>query len=65
MIRLVPMNNCPFLDSVKSDLTTGKCNSEGCPLGKIPPIGHLIIAGSLVLVLTVLIGALVSRPRQD
>lgn len=65
MMRAVPMNNCPFLDSVKSVLTTGKCNSEGCPLGKIPPIGHLIIAGSLVLVLTVLIGALVSRPRQD
>jgi len=65
MMRLVPMNNCPFLDSVKSVLTAGKCNSEGCPLGKIPPIGHLIIAGSLVLVLTVLIGAMVSRPQRD
>lgn len=65
MVALVPMNTCPFLDSVKSVLTTGKCNSEGCQLGKIPPIGHMIVAASLVLILTVLIGALVSRPRRD
>jgi len=59
------MNKCPFTESVKSLLTTGKCGGEGCPLGNVPPLGHLVIAGAVALVLTVLVGALITRPRRD
>lgn len=65
MKSLHPMNNCLFLDSLKSLFSTGKCDSGECPLGKIPPIGHIIIAGSVVVLLTVLLGTLVSKPRRD
>ncbi|MFZ4774203.1 MAG: hypothetical protein ACOYM3_02495 [Terrimicrobiaceae bacterium] len=58
------MNKCPFTESVKSLLTTGKCDGEGCPLAKVPPLGHLIIAGAVVLVISVIIGGLISRPRD-
>ncbi|MEI6034542.1 MAG: hypothetical protein WCS65_09720 [Verrucomicrobiae bacterium] len=57
-------NNCPCFESVKKLLTTGKWESEGCECGKSLPVSHLIVAGAAALVLSVLLGALISRSRR-
>ena len=59
------MNNCPCIESVKTLLTTGRWAGGGCAAGKRPPLSHLIIAGVLGLLLSVLLGALISRRQRD
>jgi len=60
-VVLTPMKTCPCLESVKTLFTTGKWEGGSCECGKNLPLGHLIIAGVVGLVLAVLVGALVSR----
>jgi hypothetical protein len=33
-------------------------------MSQVPPVGHLVIAGAVALVLTVLVGALFARSRR-
>jgi len=60
-----PMNTCPCIESVKTLITTGKWEGGGCECGKKLPLGHLLIAGAVGLLLAVLVGALVSRSRRE
>ena len=59
------MNNCPYLESVKTLLTTGRWEGGCCSIGKRPPLSHLIIAGVVGLLLSILLGALLSRRGRD
>jgi len=58
-------NNCPCIESVKTFLATGKWDGGCSRMGKGLPLGHLLIAGAVGLVLSVLLGALISRSRRD
>ncbi|GEM_PF-6457344 len=49
---------------IRSVLNLGKCDEFGCPMSQVPPVGHLVIAGAVVIVLTVLVGALFARSRR-
>lgn len=55
------MNACPCIESVKTLITTGKWESGCCECGRKLPLGHLIIAGGVGLLLAVLVGGLVAR----
>jgi hypothetical protein len=57
--------NCPCIESVKTFLTTGKWDGGCSRMGKALPLGHLLIAGAVGLMLSVLLGALISRSRRD
>ena len=59
-----PMNPCPCLESVKTLMTTGKWSGVPCECGKKLPLSHLIIAGVVGLVLTAVLGTLISRSRD-
>lgn len=61
---MLPMNNCPFVESIKALLATGNCREKGCPLGKVPPVGHLLIAGAIVFVFVAVLSPLFSPPRR-
>jgi len=63
-VVLTPMKTCPCLESVKTLFTTGKWEGGCCECGKKIPLNHLLIAGAIGLVFTVLVGALVSRSRR-
>ncbi len=55
------MNTCPCIESVKTLVTTGKGEGSEC-CKKVPP-SHIIIAGIVGLMLSVLVGGLVLRRR--
>ena len=57
------MNSCPCLESIKTLVTTGKWEGGCCECGKKIPLSHLLIAGAVGLLLSILVGALVSRRR--
>ena len=59
------MNNCPCIESVKKLLTTGKWEGGCCECGKNLPLSHLILAGVVGLLLSILLGALITRSRRD
>lgn len=59
------MSDCPFINSVKSLVTTGKCSDEGCPLSKMPPAGHLVAAGLLAAAVAILLTVLLSRGSKE
>lgn len=61
---MLPMNTCPCIESVKTLITTGKWEGGCCECGKKLPLGHLLIAGLIGLLLSVLVGGLVSRSRR-
>ncbi len=58
------MNTCPCLESIKTLVTTGKWERPDCECGQKLPLGHILIAGVLALVLTALLSVLVSRRRS-
>ncbi len=57
------MNTCPCIESVKTLVTTGKWEGGCCECGKKLPLGHLLIAGVVGLMLSVLVGGLLFRRR--
>lgn len=58
------MNTCPCIESLKTLATTGKWYGVSCECRKKVPLSHLIIAGVVGLVLTTVVGILLSR-RKD
>jgi len=59
------MSTCPCIESVKTLITTGKWEGGSCECGKSITTNHLIIAGIAGFILSVLLGALFFRSRQD
>ncbi len=60
------MNDCPCIESVKTLLSTGKWDGGSCECcKKVPPYVLVIIAGVVGLLLSGLVGALVTRRRRD
>ena len=57
------MKTCPCVESVKTLVTTGKWEGKGCECCKNVPLSHLIIAGVVGLMLSVLVVGLVLRRR--
>jgi len=62
---LISMNTCPCLESVKTLITTGKWEGGSCECGKNITTNHLIIAGVIGFLLSILLGALFFRSRRD
>ena len=58
------MNTCPCIESVKTLVTTGKWEGGCCECGKKLPLGHLLIAGAVGLVLAAVLGTVVTRSRR-
>ncbi len=59
------MNTCSCIESAKTLLTTGKWDGgagECCK--KVPPIGLVIVAGVVGLLLSVLFGTFILRRRD-
>ncbi len=54
--------SCPYLESLKTLVTTGKWNS--CECGKKLPLSHIIIVGVAGLVLVTVVTTLISRLRR-
>ena len=59
------MNSCPCLESLKKLVTTGKWENGGCECGKNLPLSHLVIAGIVGFVLSIVLGALFFRSKKD
>ena len=59
------MNDCPCLESIKTLFSTGKWDGGCCTTGKRLPLSHLILAGIVGLLLSVLLGSLFVRRRRD
>jgi len=58
------MNTCPCIESAKKFLTTGKWEGGGCECGQKLPLSHLLVAGIIGLILSVLVGALICGSRR-
>lgn len=58
------MNTCPCIESLKTLVTTGTWEGGCCECGKKLPLGHLIIAGVVGLVLAAVVNTLISRSRR-
>jgi hypothetical protein len=60
-----PMSTCPCIESVKTLINTGKWSGVSCECGKKLPLGHLIIAVVVGLLLAAVAGTLLTRrPRN-
>jgi len=59
-----PMNTCPCIESVKKLVTTGKWESGSCACGERLPLGHVLIASAVALVVAAIVSALVFGPRR-
>jgi len=59
------MNTCPCIESIKKLVTTGKWENGGCECGKNLPLSHLLIAGAVGFVLSVVLGTLLFRSRRN
>ncbi len=58
------MNTCPCIESVKKLVTTGKWEGESCACGEKLPLGHILIASAVALVVAAIVSALVFGPRR-